>query len=66
MKIVTENNINLILLLYLGKKSINPNKMAFKETKAIPISGKEPPYSCKMDLPDKRYNKSKISNPKIT
>ncbi|GEC78257.1 hypothetical protein FAQ01_11270 [Flavobacterium aquatile] len=53
IKIVIENEINRILDRSLGKNNINPNKVALIPTNTNPISGREPPYSCKTDLPDR-------------
>ena len=49
---VIENKINRIFERSFGKNNINPNSKVLIPTNANPISGKEPPYSCKMDLPE--------------
>ena len=59
-----EYKANRILLLYLGKNNNSPNKIVFKLIKEIPISGKDPPYSCRMDFPEIAYSKSKTKPPK--
>ena len=45
-----ENIQNLNLFLYFGKNKNNPNNKVLIEIKAIPISGKAPPYSFRMVL----------------
>ena len=62
---VIENKTNRICLRYFGINKSKPNNIVFKETKAIPISGSEPPYSCRIDFPERIYNNKQTKSPKI-
>ena len=46
----TEYNTKRICFRHLGKNNSNPKSVVFKPIKAMPISGKEPPYSSKTVL----------------
>ena len=54
-----------ILLRYCGKKSNNPNKSVLSPTKARPISGSAPPYSLRIDFPERMYKNKATKSPKI-
>ena len=50
---VNENNAKRIDFLYLSVNNMAAKKMIFKLINAIPISGKTPPYSLKILLPER-------------
>ena len=62
---VKVNNAKRILLLYIGRKSNNPNKSVFNPMKEITISGSEPPYSFKIVSKKAKYNNNKTNDAKI-
>ena len=53
------------MLLYFGRNNNNPNSSVLSPMKAIPISGKAPPYSFKIVFPKATYKNKLTSKPKI-